>query len=982
MYRISCRSRYGSLLSKGSLKLFSPSRLYDLSLSIGESLELRKNCERFLTELVSTADLTTAGVWLRHRILTGEGSAFGEEAESTAILVSGTPEGWFDTKKISLDHPIFSLLRENQDISIGADRDLFQDIKIERKIHKGVVGVLALSGLGFLYLYSSDRRGAFSAAELRELGRVVSKFTVSIEACVAHNRVMREVALRKRVEIDLQHREEHFRALIENTVDIILVLDYDATIVFAGPSVDRGLGYQPSELEGTNFFELVDPDEVTGHFQRFLEQVKQPGEQPSVEMRIRHADGTWRILAVSSNNLLSAPSVAGIILNCHDVTERRLWLAQVEAARKRAVEASRAKSEFVANVSHEIRNPLNGVIGMASMLLESEMNLEQRDCANTIRVSADTLLTIIEDILDLSKIESGKLKIVDEAFSLAESIEGCMDMVAPTAAEKGLEMAYLVDPPMVDQLNGAGARVRQVLLNLLSNAVKFTENGEVLVNVSATPVNPEDSDAGPVEILVSVRDTGIGIDPEGSERLFQPFVQADASTTRLYGGSGLGLAISKRLCELIGGRIWFESEPGKGSTFSFTFLAEAVKEINSIDQKDSPLYGKRLVGVHRNPMMRDVLARYAGSLGMHIVTVASISDAIEQVEGSQEIDALIVDDAAFGTADRHGFDTLRNLEKRMPVIAMRWAVPFSGPRNQTTTRGMILNKPVKPGQLRSVLERALGLAGQEIDTPDEASSFEETDVSLPRNLRILLAEDDDIGRKVAVMMLESLGCHPDVVVNGLKAVEAVSNGGYEVVLMDLQMPGLDGLEATRRIRSLPLEMQPTIIAMTARATAEDKELCLAAGMDGYLTKPIRKEFLRQRLIDATSSRDMESSQVDTVVVDSERLAVLHRTGGPELVNELIALYLDEMPDRLEIVRTAVEENNAEALRSMAHKIKGSSSNLGLPEVASASGILEDVGREGDLAQADEFVGSLDTAFDRARLGLESLADDWDRHERR
>ena len=960
--------------------MFSPSRLYDLSLSIGESLDLRKNCERFLTELASTADLTTAAVWLRHRLLVGEGSTFGEQAEATAVLVYGTPEVWFGTKKIPLDHPVFGWLREEQNLSVGADGEGFADVKIERKIHSGVVAVLALGSLGFLHLYSSDRRGKFTAAELRELGRVVSKFTVSIEACLAHARVMREVALRKRVEIDLQHREQHFRALIENTLDIILVLDYDATIVFAGPSVDRALGYQPSQLEGTNFFELVDPDEVTSHFQNFLALVKEPGEAPAAEMRIRHASGTWRILAVSSNNLLSSPSVAGIIMNCHDVTERREWMAEVEAARKRAVEASRAKSEFVANVSHEIRNPLNGVIGMASILLESDLNLEQRDCANTIRVSADTLLTIIEDILDLSKIESGKLKIVNEAFSLTESIEGCMDMVAATAAEKGLELGYLVEAAVADRLSGAGPRVRQVLLNLLSNAVKFTESGEVLVTVSAKTLEPSDLEVGPLEVHVSVRDTGIGIDPEDSERLFQPFVQADASTTRRYGGSGLGLAVSRRLCGLMGGQIWVASKPGKGSTFSFTFRAEAIEEKTWAETTGSLLDGMRIVVVHRNRMMRDVLTRYAHDLQLHVVAVASISEALERLEASGDVDAVVVDEAAFATADRQGFDALRDLESRMPVIIMRWAVPHYGSHRPAKTGALVLAKPVKPAHLRTVLERALGLESESREVLAAASSGSAV-MPLLQNMRILLAEDDDIGRKVALMILESLGCRADVAVNGLEAVEAVEKGGYDVVLMDLQMPGLDGLEATRRIRETSLPSQPTIIAMTARATGEDRELCLAAGMDGYLTKPVRKENLQLALLNATVQTDSDAPPTRDAGIDPDRMAVLLRTGGRAMINELIDLYLDEMPVRLDLLREAVEAGDAEAVRAAAHKIKGSSANLGLPGVASASATLEDVGRRGDLEEADRLVNFVVMAFERARLEMEALVESWDHHER-
>ncbi len=948
--------------------MFNPSRLYDLALSIGESLDLYENCEIFLKGLTATVDLTAASVWLRHDLLAGEGPEGSEDAEAAAVRVAGVPEVWFDSRRISLDHPVFDRLGEQPRLSAGADSELFADIKIERKIHRGVVGVMALGRLGFLQMVSTDRRGVFTEAELKELGRVVSKFTVSIEACLAHTRVMREVAMRKRVEIDLQHREEHFRALIENTLDIILLLDYDATIVFASPSINRVLGYRPEEIKGTNFFELIDPEEVTSHFQTFLARVKTPGEAPAVEMRVRHHDGSWRILSVSSNNLLSSPSVAGIIMNCYDVTERHEWMAQVEAARKRAVEASRAKSEFVANVSHEIRNPLNGVIGMVSMLLETDLGVEQRDYANTIRVSADTLLTVIEDILDLSKIESGRLTIVSEEFSLVESIEGCLDMVAPTAAEKGLELAYILEKPVPARLKGAGARFRQVLLNLLSNAVKFTERGEVLVTVSV-----KTADEGGLEISVSVRDTGIGIEPEGSERLFQPFVQADASTTRRYGGSGLGLAISKRLVELMGGRIWLESTPGEGSTFTFTVRAQAVDDPAIGAGSETLPPETRVIAVHTNEMMRDALSRYAAGLGLEMETTASISETLQRIREGTSLSVLIIDEAAFRTADRRDFEGLRDLENTTPIIAMRWASTGNGGRSREKPGFLVLNKPVKPSQLRSVIARAI-----DADSPGGGATamFEtepDRESSLPE-LKILLAEDDEIGRKVAMTMLESLGCRVDVVVNGLEAVEAVEAGDYDVVLMDLQMPNLDGLQATRMIRGSEIERQPMIIALTARAAPEDRKLCIDAGMDGYLTKPVSKVEL-EKALSGGASREAGVGRVPPTL-DRDRISVLLRTGGWGLISELIDLYLEEMPERIDLLREAIEGDDAETVRAIAHKTKGSSANLGLPGVTAAARSLEDLGRTGDLAEADAHLKSLIIAFERARVDLENLDREW------
>jgi two-component system sensor histidine kinase/response regulator len=780
-------------------------------------------------------------------------------------------------------------------------------------------------------------------------------------------------------------------SILEATSDFVGIMTADGLTLYINQAGRRMLNLGPDEdISGLTIYHFF-PKASEPFIVEIIRQVVAEGRwHGEVALLVRNGR---RILlsVVALAHKTQAGTVEYLSAIGRDISERKIMEAELKQARNEAMESVRLKSEFLANMSHEIRTPMNAIIGMTGLLLDTMLNDEQCDYAETVRASADALLTIINDILDFSKIEAGKLKFEVKGFDLCQVVEGAVELLVEPAQSKGLELFSLIYHDVPTTLLGDAGRLRQVLVNLLSNAVKFTERGEIIVRVTK-----DEETATDTVVRFAINDTGIGIHPEAQQRLFQAFSQADSSTTRKYGGTGLGLAISRQLVEMMNGEIGVTSEPGRGSTFWFTARFEKCEaETNSAAEiagaaQATPADGLRVLIVDDNQTNRKLLHHQLASWGMRDGAAESGPAALAQLRSALAAgDPYKVALLDMQMPEMDGL-MLARLIKDDPAIATTRLLMMTslGKRDEEVMRAagieVCLTKPVKQSQLyHSLIHLPQATPGHSLAEPARGPAQAQP-MSAKRSIRILVAEDNIINQRVARRQLHNLGYEADAVANGQEAVDSLATIPYDLVLMDCQMPEMDGYEATREIRRREQSRgskRVTIIAMTANALAGDREKCLAAGMDDYISKPVdidRLAAIIERWTLPTAAPEGANKTNDAEdrreVIEAKAIAglrALNQKGDGHLLEELIDSFIADAPRQFSIMREAIAESDAASLYRAAHLLKGSSGSLGARRLAELCDIIERHGRAGSVATAAGLLSVLEEEFTLVRQALEA-----------
>ena len=799
-----------------------------------------------------------------------------------------------------------------------------------------------------------------------------------------------------------QHRdsEMRYRALVDSLDAALVSIDSAGNVVSWNTTAERTFGYTKAEILGQSLIQLLPVRYHEAHHSG-LARILAGGERrvigKTVELEGRRKDGNeFPIeLSISEWQVENQTFFTGVI---RDISERKTAATalletnrRLESAKEQASElvikaeaANMAKSEFLAVMSHEIRTPLNGVIGMTLLLLDTPLTAEQRDYAQTINTSGEALLSVLNDVLDYSKIESGRLELDPYDFDLRTLFEDLADVMSIRAQEKGLEFNTVVDARITARLRGDADRFRQILLNLTSNAIKFTATGEVAIEVMLVEPAPVD---GQIHLRVEVRDTGIGISPERVHRLFQPFSQVDASTTRRYGGTGLGLAISRRLAELMGGKIEVSSTAGVGSTFSFNVCMETAEELPVPEEKWDWPRPLAVLGVDDNKTNLRVLRQLLTTTGCRYVDVDSGEAALAELRRAQQAGtpfhvALVdmempgMDGAQLCDAIRAD-STLRNL--KLILLTSRW---HTSRQDLIGKHGFsaVLTKPVRRSFFLETLKAVL--TGRSTAIP----SLVDKNWPTPMHTgRVLLAEDNPTNQKVALAMLQRMGVIAEVAENGRVALWMFLQKAYDLILMDVEMPVLDGIAATIRLRAIarryPAAGTVPIIAMTAHAIKGFKERCLEAGMNGYLAKPIDPHELNAILQSYLTAKPLAAANQEVVApvadgkanesildpVVTARLRELAAATDPGFLNELYAAFLSSSAQYLTTICEEVSAGNADGLRKSAHAFRGASANIGAAKLTELCRQLEKLGKDG---RVDGDVASLEQEFARVKIEIE------------
>jgi two-component system, sensor histidine kinase and response regulator len=844
----------------------------------------------------------------------------------------------------------------------------------------------------------------------------------------------------------LQRSEARLRTITDSAQDAIVMMDPSGAVSYWNPAAEHILGYKSDEALDRDVHELIMPRRYAEDFGKSFPEFQKTGRGKAVgktlELNALRKDGQEVVvsLALSAVSFENQWHAIGIM---RDITEKRMAeetlrkFAQemeqknmeLDQALIRAEEATRAKSEFLANMSHEIRTPLNGVIGMTELLLETALDEEQRRYAKTAGSSADHLLTVIDDILDFSKIEAGRMELENLDFDLEALLSDFGKMMAAKAVEKGLELICSMDLDVPSLVRGDPGRLRQILINMTGNAVKFTEHGEVEIRVSREQMAEEqerNAESGTKDekrettlLRFSIRDTGIGIPADKQDHLFQSFSQVDASTTRKYGGTGLGLVISRQLAALMTGEVGFTSLEGQGSTFWFTARLGLQEKEEREDQFPAHLQGIHALVVDDNASVREMLRQRLTSWGIRSQEAGDGPSALNMLYRALargepchlalvDMDMPGMDGATLGRAIR--------VDERLNALKLVMMSSAMDPRDDSLSLRQAgfsgsLTKPFLHGELYASLDRALRRPDGE-DTTTFGQDRETSRTGLPDfagvHARILVAEDNLTNQQVVLSMLRRMHLEADAVTNGVEALNMLKSRPYDLVLMDVQMPEMDGLEATRQIRRMmndECKMMKTetscdpfithhssfripVIALTAGATQRDREKCFAAGMDDFVTKPVKPKKLGRILQKwlgmapenhaIEHDQDHEEQTVPGLERDSGRDAALvfdrasmleFMSGDEENARSIMSIFLQDMPDQMQSIRELTEQGDARRAGDQAHKIKGAAGNVGGMALHATAYAMETAGRSGDLEKLKSLLPELEQRFADLRKAL-------------